>query len=266
MRALALVSVGWLPVVAACGAETDAPRSRGSTSGAAGAPTVPGAPSVGVSGSANSPNVLITPAPGASSAVNSGANGCQAGHYVGVFTGTYNSGAWGNGWLPLSVAAVPSMGRPGLEFWLEKTTTDCNGAEFCPDFSVKGGKIRGFADPFSDGSASSGGSSDDFAVAVRFEIDFGGELDCARGQFRGLLQNGCYDVVTILFRFEGTAPATYDQASSSFTNGQWSVKEMPMEGVLFPPDANIGGMGTWEASLVQDNAPPMDASSGLCHM
>lgn len=237
-----------------CGSEDARPSARGS------------AASAGAPGAANSSNVLITPSsPGAAS----GGGTCQPGHYVGSFDGTYNSAAWGNGSAPLSIAAVPSMGRPGLEFWLERSTTvECPpGAEFCGDFTVKGGKIRGFANPFSDGDKSSGNTADDiFALAIRFEIDLSGELDCTRGQFRGLLQNGCYDVATILFRFEGTAPASYDPATTSFTNGQWAVKEMPMQGVLFPPDANIGGMGTWEASLANDNSTPVSQGGGFCSM
>lgn len=248
-RAGAALLCLWM--LGAC-AEEVSPTARGG--GAAGA---------AAGGAANSTNVLVTPSSGA---MNAG-GGCQPGHYVGSFDGTYNSAAWGNGSVPLSIAAVPSMGRPGLEFWLEKSSTaECPpGTEFCADFTVKGGKIRGFADPFSDGSASSGSAEQDaFALAIRFEIDFGGDLDCSRGQFRGLLQNGCYDVATILFRFEGTAPATYDPASASFTNGQWSVKEMPMADAWFPPDANIGGMGGWQASLANDNSTPAAQGGGFC--
>jgi hypothetical protein len=250
------LSVGCVLALLGCAEET-VPSSRGS--GAAGA---------AAAGASNSANVLIAPGSGAVGSTGSG-GGCQPGHYVGSFDGTYNSAAWGNGSAPLSIAAVPSMGRPGLEFWLERSSTvECApGAEFCADFTVKGGKIRGFADPFSDGDESSGNTDPDFlTLAIRFEIDFGGELDCTRGQFRGLLQNGCYDVATILFRFEGTAPATYDPATTSFTNGQWTVKEMPMEGVLFPPDANIGGGGAWQASLANDNSTPISQGVGFCAM
>ena len=238
----------------ACESEAGRPSARGSVAAGAAAP-----------GASNSANVLIKPTSGAAS----GGGGCQPGHYVGSFDGTYNSAAWGNGSAPLSIAAVPSMGRPGLEFWLERSTGGACpvGAEFCGDFTVKGGKIRGFANPFSDGDKSSGNDPQDiFALMIRFEIDLSGELDCARGQFRGLLQNGCYDVATILFRFEGTAPANYDPATQSFTNGQWMVKETPMEGVLFPPDANIGGMGAWQASLSNDNATPVSQGTGFCSM
>jgi hypothetical protein len=212
-------------------------------------------------GSANPTGLLPTPT--AASVANQGANGCAPGHYVGSFAGTYNSAAWGNGSVPLSIEAVASMGQPGLEFWLEKDEAPCPNVEFCPDYTVKGGKIRGFANPFSDPNGSS--SNNGFVVAVRFEIDFGGQLQCSTGQFMGLLQNGCYDVATILFRFEGTAPATYDRASSSFTQGQWSVKEQAMNGVIFPPDQNIGGMGTWGAKVTSDGAQPVAADMGLCH-
>ncbi|HET8934274.1 MAG TPA: hypothetical protein VFN67_12580 [Polyangiales bacterium] len=249
----AAVMLVCLQTFGACAVEEGRPSARASAAGAA-------AP-----GGANSANVLITPS---SSGAASG-GGCQPGHYVGSFDGMYNSAAWGNGSAPLSIAAVPSMGRPGLEFWLERSTTvECPpGAEFCGDFTVKGGKIRGFANPFSDGTESSADDPKDiFALAIRFEIDFGGELDCTRGQFRGLLQNGCYDVATILFRFEGTAPANYDPATTSFIDGQWVVKEMPMQGVLFPPDANIGGMGAWKASLANDNSTPVSQGVGFCSM
>jgi hypothetical protein len=216
------------------------------------------------------PNVLL-PAPSATDIrSNAGANGCVPGHYEGSFNGTYNSAAWGNGEVPLSIEAVASLRRPGLEFWLEATTNACGSAEFCADFTVKGGRIRGFANPFSGavlptGGAGGAGGADGFAIAIPFEIDFGGELDCSRGQFRGLLQNGCYQVAGSLFRFEGTAPATYDYATSSFTQGQWAVKELAMQDGLLPPASNIGGSGSWNAALVNDNASPIDVSMGLCH-
>jgi hypothetical protein len=195
--------------------------------------------------------------------LNAGGTGCAPGHYVGSFNGTYNSAAWGNGSVPLMVAAVESSGRPGLEFWLEKTEKPCTTSEFCADFTVKGGKIRGFANPFPDPNAPDG-SVNPFAIAVRFEIDFGGELDCSTGQFKGLLQNGCYDVATMLYRFEGTAPATYDKATSAFTKGEWTVKEIPTAGVIFPPDQKIGGTGSWGAKLMDDGSSPVAAGMGLC--
>lgn len=261
------ITAASLLVLASCGAEADNTKWRGSAAaptGAAGS-AAGGLPGVTTTSNIPPPTQTFVPTPGSTTGLGAG---CVPGHYVGTFTGTYNSAAWGNGSVPLTVEAVPSMGRPGLEFWLEQSAGECApGAEFCADFTVKGGKIRGFANPFSDDDEP---DDDDrgggFALAIRFEIDFGGELDCSSGQFKGLLQNGCYDVATILFRFEGTAPATYDQTSKSFTAGQWSVKEMEMPNVIFPPDAMIGGMGAWEASLATDNAVPADVTMGLCHM
>lgn len=236
----------------ACVTDVDVFRSQQGRSAAGG---------VASSGTANSTSVLLAPgvAP-ASIDVN-----CQPGHYIGAFSGMYNSAAWGNGSAPLSIAATTAMGRPGLEFWLERIARNCRSDdEFCADFTVRGGKIRGFADPFFDGSASDGSDTGPLDLAVPFEIDFGGDLDCSSGQFRGLLQNGCYDVATVLFRFEGDAPAVYDPSSSSFTQGQWTVQELPAEGAWFPPDANIGGMGNWEASLANDDMGPSADSVGLC--
>lgn len=254
--------VGAAALLSSCVAETDASvlREPAATRAAAGRAAEPAARPTTSSAGQNGGLIPITPtAPGS---VGPGLNGCDPGHYVGTFEGVYNSAAWGNGILPLLVEATPSLGRPGLEFWLEQTAVDCApGVEFCADFTVKGGKIRGFANPFSDGD-----SQDDprVLVAVPFEIDFGGDLDCARGQFRGLLQNGCYDVATFLFRFEGTAPAAYDQATSSFTEGEWVVKEKAMPDSLLPPDPSIGGMGSWTASLTQDGAMPAATTAGLC--
>lgn len=215
-----------------------------------------------VSDEPNTPEVevLVERAPSGPS----GDMNCQGGHYVGTFNGTYNSAAWDNGSRALTIAATPSLGRPGLEFWLERIPRNCReDEEFCADFTVKGGKIRGNANPFS-GIGAAGGGGSPIELAVRFEIDFGGELDCSRGKFLGLLQNGCYDVATVLFRFTGDAPADYDATTSSFTHGRWTVTELPAEGAWIQPDPNIGGMGTWQATWVDDDMGPAAESVGLC--
>lgn len=215
-------------------------------------------------GTTNSSTVLIKPGPG-SVAPTPNAN-CRPGHYVGDFSGTYNSAALPNGTGPLSIAATPSQGRPGLEFWLEGIPRNCRSdEEFCADFTVKGGKIRGFANPLVGVNPAPGDTNDNgLAIAIRFEIDFGGELDCSRGQFMGLLRNGCYDIATVLFRFEGDAPATYDPASSSFTDGMWTVHEMVSAERWVPADADLGGMGSWQARFANDMADPAADSVSFC--
>jgi hypothetical protein len=257
--------LGCVQALGACTANVDIFRSiEGSRAGAVDAGPSNSTTNSTRNNTSNSTNILVMPGVTVANADGS----CLPGHYVGTFNGTYNSAAWGNGSLPLSIAATPSMGRPGLEFWLEQVPRSCRSdQEFCADFTVKGGKIRGYANPFSDGNASAGSAAADPAfVAVRLEIDFGGDLDCSRGLFRGLLQNGCYDVATILFRFNGTAPANYDATNASFTNGAWMVKELASTGAWFPPDSNIGGMGSWQASLANDAEGPAADSPGLCDM
>ncbi len=262
----ALLHIGFLlaigPLVA-CSADTGSTRHP--TLGSAGTSGAAGGTAAAGNGDFGNTTSSAPPAPGGTGG-GTGANGCAPGHYVGSFDGVYNSAAWGNGSFPLTIEAVASMGRPGLEFWLEKTSAPCTSSEFCADFSVKGGKIRGFANPFSDPNAPKTDASvaNPFAVAVRFEIDFAGELDCSTGEFKGLLHNGCYDVATVLYRFEGTAPAKYDRAQSKFNEGKWAAKETPMTGVIFPPDSKIGGTGTWDAKLVDEGSSPVAAGMGLC--
>lgn len=248
---LKVVSVASMQTLAACSADVEIFRSPGDRTGNTQARVT-----------SNDPGSLVVPVAAAEKVDLN----CQPGHYVGDFTGIYNSAAWGNGSLPLSIAATPSLGRPGLEFWLERIARNCRSdEEFCADFTLKGGKIRGNADPFSDGNASDGDNTADPAlIAVPFEIDFGGELDCTRGSFRGLLQNGCYDFAGTLYRFEGDAPAYYDPSTSTFTGGGWTVKELAPSGAWLPPDSGIGGMGSWQASLVQDRDAAAADGVGLC--
>jgi hypothetical protein len=249
-----------LGAVIGCGGETTS--GRGAADDAAGSGGS-GDTSTAGGGDFGNPTTPARPTP--TTPINPGGTGCAPGHYVGSFEGIYNSAAWGNGSAPLMVTAVESNdGKPGLEFWLEASEAPCPAdSEFCGDFTVKGGKIRGFADPFTDPNAAPG-AANPFAIKVPFEIDFGGDLDCSTGQFNGLLQNGCYDVATVLYRFEGTAPATYDKPTTTFTMGEWTVKEIPNAGVLFPPDANIGGSGEWTATLMDDGSSPVAAGMGLC--
>jgi hypothetical protein len=195
---------------------------------------------------------------------------CTPGHYVGTFSGTYKSSAWLNGTVPLDFATADFESKPGFEFWLEAVEQPCPpGTEFCPGATVKGGKLRGFANPFADASAGAmmpvagAGATDPFALSVRFEMDLTGELDCATGKFRGRLQNGCYDVLSVLYRFAGTLKSDYDHITTTFKNGTWEITELPMDS-LIPPDPSIGGTGVWNAKLADSGAAPTVDGMGLC--
>jgi hypothetical protein len=190
---------------------------------------------------------------GGISGVGGGGGSCKPGHYVGEFTGTYRSVAWGNGAdeaaLTVNGAADVFTGKPGLEFWLESTGRVCDPSdEFCGGFTLHGGQMRGNADPFGGG-----------AFLVPFEIDLTGELDCGRGVFRGQLENGRYEVGPMNYAyFAGEITANYDQPSSAFIDGMWNViEEPPAPGATpFPPGANIGGDGTWNAQWADDLPAP----------
>ncbi len=173
---------------------------------------------------------------------------CKAGHYLGEFMGTYRSAAWGNG-EDVNALMVASIDDPiamtvGLEFWLEATGVECApGEEFCGGFTINGGKMRGNANAF--------------GLAVPFEIDLTGDLDCRTGEFRGQLTNGSYVVFGIAtYTFAGDITANYDSPTSSFVNGMWDVQEDPVMGAPWPAGANIGGEGTWSAHWADDNPAP----------
>jgi hypothetical protein len=152
---------------------------------------------------------------------------------------------------------------PGFEFWLETVDKPCQpGSEFCAGAEVKGGKLRGFATPFTDVNSPMDGSNP-FQFSVRFEIDLTGELDCSTGTFRGKLENGCYDVLSTLFRFSGNISSSYQFSKSAFTQGSWDVKEMPLDATA-APNPDIGGSGTWDAMLAGPGSSPTAMGKGLC--
>jgi hypothetical protein len=258
---LAMLFLPWL----GC---SDDPSGANRSSGSESAPAARAAPT----GDDSSGDTLVrvdNPALPAGSAGSAGAvapmlgAGCAPGHYIGNFSGAYRSAAWLNGEEPLNFATSDFDGMPGFEFWLEAVEEPCPaGTEFCPGAVVKGGKLRGFAQPFTDPAAGAD-MSDPFALSVRFEIDLTGELDCSTGMFRGQLQNGCYDVLATLYRFSGDMNSAYIQSSSTFTAGTWTVVEMPMD-ALIPVNPAIGGSGTWDAEFDGPGTSPTVDGSGLC--
>lgn len=187
---------------------------------------------------------------------------CRAGHYVGTFSGDYHSGAWLDGSESITFATSDVDGHPGFEFWLESVKTPCTpGQEFCADAVVKGGKLRGNATPFSDPNDPS--TQGGVGFSVRFEIDLTGELDCQHNKFKGKLENGCYDILSVLYRFDGTIDGDYVGTTSEFKNGVWHVDEQVMAGANMPA-MPLGGDGMWTAAFEDDSAAPAGPGMGLC--
>jgi len=186
---------------------------------------------------------------------------CKAGHYIGKFVGDYRSAAWFEGAELIMFATADFDGKPGFEFWLESVEQPCMpGQEFCPGAVVKGGKLRGNVTPFEDSSDPN--TTGGLGFSVRFEIDLTGELDCNTGMFRGRLENGCYDILSVLHRFDGTITGDYVLSTSAFTGGAWQVAEQLMAGTM--PTTMLGGAGEWSADFADDSAAPTGPGTGLC--
>jgi hypothetical protein len=232
-----------------------APNSQGMPASTAGA----GAPAA----SSDSP---VLPSAGSSSPLVTVSqvqpDDCRAGHYIGSFLGDYHSGAWFGGEETIMFSTSDVGDKPGFEFWLEKVDTPCRpGAEFCADAVVKGGKLRGNATPFTDPNDPN--SEGGIGFSVRFEIELTGELDCRHAMLRGKLENGCYDILSVLYRFDGTIEGDYSLATSAFTKGDWDVAEMMMPNTN-PPTMPLGGSGMWTAEHKDDSAAPTSGDVGLC--
>ncbi len=183
---------------------------------------------------------------------------CKAGHYVGEFRGDYFPGAFF--YIPITVAAVETNGLPGLEFWLEQKDGGCESSdEFCYNYEIRDGFIRGFADPTASDASSDQASL--IPISVPFEIELQGKLDCTARHGEFVLANGWYDWATLLYTFEGTATGTYDATDASFFDGLWEVGETgvkhpdpnappPPQPLPPPPGTIAGGSGTWNAQWV----------------
>ena len=213
------------------------------------------APSTPSTGNSSSDAPLITPTTEVQT------TSCRPGHYIGEFYGEYFSGAWLDGAEPLPFATADVDGKPGFEFWLEAVDRPCEpGQEFCAGAIVKGGKLRGNATPFED--ADDPNTQGGLGFSVRFEIDLTGELDCMAGTFRGRLENGCYDILSVLYRFDGAIDGSYSLTTNEFSSGVWEVSEMLMPGAA--PLNPLGGNGSWSASYRDDSPAPTGEDTGLC--
>jgi hypothetical protein len=235
-------------------ARTPGPDARAASDSA---PAAPGAGDPTAADFGNASAGMAAPAP--TTVLNVGGNDCAPGHYLGELTGEYYSQVWANGTAPIPFATGEINGQPGMEFWLERTERECTDVEFCADFEVKGGKLRGWAIPNADATNPMGGG-----FGARFEMELSGELDCRTGEFRGELRNACYDVLGTLYRMEGTLGASYDTATDAFVMGDWALDEMPLPNLPVAPDPNIGGAGGWNATLSDDGSSPIAEGDGLC--
>jgi hypothetical protein len=141
---------------------------------------------------------------------------CEPGDYTGTFIGAYSSGeAFG---APIPVAALGTADRPGLAFTLAKSG---NGEVL----TISNGHVIGTADGL-----------------FPFEGDLSGSLDCKTRVFTATLK-GHYTAVIGDHEFEGPVTGKYDKNAHTFTDGTWSLTEIP--GLPIP-----GGLGSWEASWV----------------
>ncbi len=155
---------------------------------------------------------------------------CEAGHYVGKFTGNYYTAISLLGALPVSstdsAATLGGPILPGLEFTLNKKP----GSEI---LAISGGKIRGTANGL-----------------YPFEIDLLGNLDCSTGKFTGTM-DGWYSVAGIKTPFLGTVTADYNKITHQFINGKWTLHEPQPDGGFPPIGMPPGGSGDWNANLTK---------------
>ena len=163
--------------------------------------------------------------------------GCKAGHYTGMFSGTYSS------FLTFVGVPIPVVGN--VDLTLQQSVTS-NG-EFSM-YTISNGTVSGTAD----------------GIVAQYQCDIVGTLDCrAKKLVNGGLRNCIYCVGTffddagtclgIAGSFEGPLTADYDTSTFSFVNGTWNGSEEITDGGAMVSDSgylgpgNYGGSGTWSA-------------------
>ena len=80
--------------------------------------------------------------------------------------------------------------------------------------------------------------------------------------FKGRLENGCYDVLSVLYRFSGEIQSRYALGMSAFVDGSWNVEELQMPNAPAPPTP-LTGEGTWTAAYKDDVGPPQGQGQGI---
>lgn len=167
----------------------------------------------------------------------SAAGACKAGHYTGMFSGTYSS------FLTFVGVPIPVVGN--VDLTLQQAVT--NVGEF-PMYTISNGKVSGTAD----------------GIVAQYQCDIVGTLDCAAKKLvNGGLRNCIYCVgaffddagscLGVAGMFEGPLTADYDSSTLSFVNGTWNGSEQVTDSGAMVSDSgylgpgNYGGSGTWSA-------------------
>jgi hypothetical protein len=128
---------------------------------------------------------------------------CLGGHYVGTFKGQI---------LLANLFPIDTHGTVDL-------TLMQTGGEF---FEIMNGHLMGMASK------------------NPYMSDLQGTLNCTTLKLEnGLIKNGSVTVTGITYMFEGPLAADYDPKTTSFVNGTWNIKQIPMP--------SSSGMGTWTA-------------------
>ncbi|MBN1653775.1 MAG: hypothetical protein JXA30_08365 [Deltaproteobacteria bacterium] len=126
---------------------------------------------------------------------------CKAGHYLGAFTGFYNSPAMGAFDVSFSPVGIPVLGT--VAFDLRQVGT----GEY---FEIENGAMEGLA-----------------LFVFPFRGDLIGRFDCTGDEplLEIGLKNGTYNVVGTNYFFDGKSVALYNKENATFNAGQWAVTE-----------------------------------------
>jgi hypothetical protein len=166
---------------------------------------------------------------------------CKAGFYSGNFTGKYNPGVFGLGFIEgpfeFDLQGQGAGGYPALSYTLLEKV---EGGGDWVTYTVKDGCMIG--------SAAVGPTNNPFVGRIQ------GELNCKTGVFEGTI-SGRYDLLALnLLKYDFSGTATGQFRLPAHSDGLWNVKEP--DALLGTPSG--GGGGTWSAEWVSDTPPAGD--------
>lgn len=168
-------------------------------------------------------------------------------------------GGSGVGDLAFTLGAAPA----GAEF-VEVVET-----ESCFELETTGAADGGLTAP--DAGPNTNGMDPDSGVEVSKSMGLEGKVDCATGEFEGIIRGVYYTPISVCggffgfpeplwYSIKGKLTATYDPASRTFKNGVIDIQEplseewkaFKMAG--FPVGDAFGGKGTW-VGMLDPSAP-----------